>query len=385
MDVHLVTAAGVEERPVEELPALLDRGDGLVWVDIPSCDSAAVRVLSDVFGFHPMAVQDCVERNRVPKVHAYADHVFVVLHAPERGDRGHVHYIELDQFVGRHYLVTVHGPVNPAVKPAVALRETRAVLSRIEAGRLRPATPFELSYAIVSALTRHQEDYVEAVTSDVWRLEQQVTGGRIGDPEEFVNELFRARHGLLAVRTMAALSGAIYGRMTTLARISPEGNRLVVDIADQFDRVRSVADGEREYLQGVIEFYRTVLTLHAMLVGQAQSEEVQHLTQASYAQNEEIKKISRGRDLLRADPRRHRVRHELRPHAGAALDRRLPVRADRHGAGIRRALHGVQAAGMAVTASSSLVPCGTSLHSWTAHGRGTESGGQVGGELEQCG
>jgi hypothetical protein len=28
-----------------------------------------------------------------------------------------------------------------------------------------------LSYAIVSALTRHQEDYVEAVTSDVWRLE----------------------------------------------------------------------------------------------------------------------------------------------------------------------------------------------------------------------
>jgi len=80
--------------------------------------------------------------------------------------------------------------------------------------------------------------------------------------------------------------------MTTLARISPEGNRLVVDIADQFDRVRSVADGEREYLQGVIEFYRTVLTLHTTLVGQAQSEEVQHLTQASYAQNEEIKKIS---------------------------------------------------------------------------------------------
>src|SRR5450759_2082177 len=170
MDVHLVTGAGVEKRPVDELPALLDRGDGLVWVGIPSCDSAAVRVLSDVFGFHPMAVQNCVERNRVPKVHAYADHVFVVLHAPERGDRGHVHYIELDQFVGRHYLVTVHGPVNPAVKPAVALRETRAVLSRIEAGRLRPATSFELSYAIVSALTRHQEDYVEAVTSDVWRL-----------------------------------------------------------------------------------------------------------------------------------------------------------------------------------------------------------------------
>jgi magnesium transporter len=292
MDVRLVNDEGVEERPVEELAALLDREDGLVWVDISSCDKEAAQVLSKVFGFHPMAIQDCVERNRVPKVHAYPDHVFVVLHAPERGERGHVHYIELDQFVGRNYLVTVHGPLNPAVAPGAALRETRAVLTRIEAGRLRPSTPFELSYAIISALTRNQEAYVEAVTSDVWQLEQRVTGEHVGDPEEFLNELFRARHGLLAVRTMGALSCAIYGRMTTLTRISPEGQRLVADIADMFDRVRSLADGEKEYLQGVIEFYQTVLTIKAALVGQAQNEEVKRLTEASYAQNEEIKKIS---------------------------------------------------------------------------------------------
>ena len=115
----------------------------------------------EVFGFHPMAIQDCVERNRVPKVHVYPDHVFVVLHAPERGRRGHVHYIELDQFIGPNYVVTVHGPLNPAVDPQVALRETRAVLRRIEAGRLAPSTPYELSYAIVSALARKQEDYIE--------------------------------------------------------------------------------------------------------------------------------------------------------------------------------------------------------------------------------
>jgi magnesium transporter len=292
MDVRLVTAVGVEERPVDELPALLDGDDGLVWLDIPDCDAAAVRVLTEVFRFHPLAIQDSVERNRVPKVHVYPDHVFVVLHAPERGERGHVHYIELDQFIGRNYLVTVHGPINVAVDPAVALRETRAVLTRIEAGRLRPTTPWELSYAIVSALTRHQEHYIERMTTDVWQLEQRVTGGRVGDPEEFLNELFRARHGLLAVRTMGAVSAAIYGRLTALTAASSVGQRLVADIADQFDRVRSVADGEREYLQGVIEFYQTSLVINAALVGQAQNEEVQRLTQASYTQNEEIKKIS---------------------------------------------------------------------------------------------
>ncbi|WP_214322635.1 magnesium transporter CorA family protein [Nonomuraea sediminis] len=292
MNIRLINSTGVEEHPVEELPTLLKREDALVWVDIPSCDRDAAQVLSDVFGFHPMAIKDCVGRNRVPKVHAYLDHVFIVLHAPERGQRGHVHFVELDQFVGKHYLVTVHGPVNPAVKQECTLRETDAVLARIQAGRLKPTTPWELSYAIVSALVRNQEAYVETATIDVWNLEQRVTGGEVGDPEEFLNQLFRTRHGLLSVRTMGALSAAIYGRMTNLTRISPEGQRLVVDIADQFDRIRAVADGEREYLQGVIEFYQTVLTIKAALVGQAQNAEVKRLTEASYAQNEDVKKIS---------------------------------------------------------------------------------------------
>jgi magnesium/cobalt transport protein CorA len=274
------------------LAGLLGHADGLVWVDIPGCDDDATRVLTEVFCFHPLAVRDCVERNRVPKLHAYADHVFVVLHSPEPGPRGHVHYVELDQFVGRRYLVTVHGPINPAVDPNVAVRETRAVLARIQAGRLRPANGFELSYAIVSALTRHHEDYVEAVTKDVWRLEQEVTGGELGDPEEFVDELFQARHGLLTVRTMAALSAAIYGRMATLSRVSPDAHKLVADMADQFERVRSVADSEKEYLQGVIDFYQTVLTVRATLATQAQNEEFRQLTEASYAQSEQVKKIS---------------------------------------------------------------------------------------------
>ena len=171
MDVRLVTDHGVEDRPPEELAALLRRETGVVWVDIPSCDEGSARVLSEVFAFHPIAIRDCVERNRVPKVHGYGDHALIVLHAPERGQRGHVHYIELDQFIGRNYLVTVHGPINPAVDPQVALRETRAVHARIAAGRFRPGSAFELSHAIVSALARNQEAFVEVVTRDVWQLE----------------------------------------------------------------------------------------------------------------------------------------------------------------------------------------------------------------------
>jgi magnesium transporter len=193
-----VQVGGSDQHPVEDLAALLDRDDGLVWVDVPVCDEAAARVLAEVFGFHTLAIRACIESNAVPKVRAYPDHVFVVLHAPEPGSGGHVHYVELDQFIGPRYVVTVHGPVTPAVSQEASLRQTRGVRRRIEAGRVRPSSPFELSYAIVSALAQCQEAFVETVTREVWPLEQRVTSGHLGDPEQFLEELFGTRHALLA-------------------------------------------------------------------------------------------------------------------------------------------------------------------------------------------
>ena len=258
MDVHLITEAGVEQRTPEDLPALLERREGLVWVDIPRVDAEAARVLAEVFGFHPLAIQDCENRNHVPKVHVYPDHVFIALHSPELGKGGHVHHLELDQFVGPGYLVTVHGPLDPEVIPELAFRETSAVLKRVKAGRFRPASSFELSHAIVSAMTRHQEEFLGILALEVGLLEQRVMGEEHEDPEQFLEELFRARHGLIAVKTMAALSREIYGRMATLTRFVPaDAQPMVADIADQFERIKGMADGETEFLQAVIEFHQS--------------------------------------------------------------------------------------------------------------------------------
>jgi magnesium transporter len=257
MDVRFVSDEGIQRHPVGELERLLARDDGFVWVDIPSCDEEAARVLSEVFGFHPRDVRTCIERNAVAKVRAYPDHLFVVQHAPELGTGGHVHYVELDQFIGPRSVVTVHGPLNPAVPPEAAVRETRAVLGRIEAGRLRPGSPSEVSYAIVSALAEGQEAFVETVTRQVWTLEQRVTSGQLGDPEQFLEELFATRHALLAVSNMATLGHQLYRRMSALARFVPADHQpLVADLVDQFARVAGVADGQVRYLEGVIEFLK---------------------------------------------------------------------------------------------------------------------------------
>ena len=258
MDVHLITDAEVSQCAVEDLPELLERRDGLVWVDIPRVDREAAQVLAVVFKFHPLAIQDCENRNHVPKVHVYPDHVFTALHSPELGKGGHVHHLEIDQFVGRGYLVTVHGPLDPAVPAEAALRETGAVRKRVESGRLRVSSSFELSYAIVSAVARHQESFVATLAQEAGLLEQRLMGDEIPDPEEFLEELFRARHELLVVRTMATLSREIYGRMVSLERFVPGASQaLVADLADQFARVSGMADGQKEFLYGVIEFYQT--------------------------------------------------------------------------------------------------------------------------------
>ena len=258
MDVWWIGDDSASRRGIDEIDDLLARTDGWVWVDIPSFDAAADRLLATVLGFHPRAVQDCAQRNHVPKVHAYADHLFLVVHSPEVSQGGgHVHYVELDQFVGTRYLVTVHGPLNPAVQLETALRQTGEAAHRLQSGRLRPASPYALSYAIVSAVVRHEEELTGSLARDVGLLEQRVMAGADEDPELFLDQLFKARHKLLTVRTMAAQTREVYGRLVRVAGFVPkEAALLFDDLVDQYDRLRAIADGQLEFLHGVTEFYR---------------------------------------------------------------------------------------------------------------------------------
>ncbi len=258
MEVRVIGPDRAEVVGIERLTDVLADPDALVWLDIPTSDGEAVDILREVFGFHPTAIRECVDRQRMPKVHGYADHVFVVLHAPAIGEHGHVHYVELDQFIGQRYLVTVHGPTNPAVAPDVPLQNTDAVWARIRAGRLCPTRPMQITHAITTAMTLGMEETLETVTADVWSLEQRVTAGQMGDPETFLDEMFRTRHSLLAVANIASTALEVHQRMDSVARSLDSADRaLLADCADEFHRVHRMATEQRDYLQGVIEFYRT--------------------------------------------------------------------------------------------------------------------------------
>jgi Mg2+ and Co2+ transporter CorA len=259
--VWFLSSDGIEEHTSEELPDLLTRPDGYTWVDVPTWDDEAHRLLTETFDAHPMVIAACRDRNHLPQSHRYARHAFVVLHSVVFGRPGHVHMLELDQLVSSNYLVTVHGPLNPQVDPAEALTETEGVRRRIEAGRFKPAGPSELSYAIGTAISRRQRALIGEVAEKIPALETRVIGGEFREPEQLLEELFLIRHELLTARTMGAQSHDVYARMASLARSADSADlSFVSDLADQFDRVRSIADGESQFLFGVINLYQTRVT-----------------------------------------------------------------------------------------------------------------------------
>jgi magnesium transporter len=248
---------GVSLRELAELPDLLGRTDGFLWLDVPVWSEQADDILTNLFCFHPMAIEDCRNRNHIPRVHVYADHLFIVIHAPEIGTGGHVHYLELDQFIGKHYLVTVHGPLNPKVPIEAALRETQTVAQRMDRGRLRPSSPFGLTYAIVSSIARRESALVGEIARQVGLLEQRVMAASAEEPQEFLTQLFTARHELLTIKTMAAQGGEIYRRAIKLTSFAPpQGLELMKDLLDQYERVASISQAQLDFLMGVTEFYR---------------------------------------------------------------------------------------------------------------------------------
>lgn len=127
----------------------------------------------------PEAIRDCAQRNQVPNVHVYGGSCVRGAARPACRRRRARALRRADQFIGPRYLVTTHGPLNPAVDPAAAMVEVTAGLHRLESGRPRPTHAYELSHALVSVLTGRLRDYTAELTRDVWRLEQRVTAGHL--------------------------------------------------------------------------------------------------------------------------------------------------------------------------------------------------------------
>ena len=47
MDARWISPSGIEACQWADVPSLLERDDGFVWVDVPSCDEAKAQLKSE--------------------------------------------------------------------------------------------------------------------------------------------------------------------------------------------------------------------------------------------------------------------------------------------------------------------------------------------------
>src|SRR5205085_5355105 len=94
----------------ERAAALLARGS-FFWLDLDRPSEDDFEILRDVFGFHPLAVEDSEQFDQRAKLDDYDDFVFIVVYgaAPD-GDR----LVEVHCFYSKRFLLTVHHDDTPA-------------------------------------------------------------------------------------------------------------------------------------------------------------------------------------------------------------------------------------------------------------------------------
>ncbi len=110
-------------------PAWIQPGSGVsVWVDLDQPTPEESRVLSDVFQFHELAIEDALSELHHPKIESYGDYLYLILHGIDFSASEHCFTTkDIDFFLGAQFLVTVHPGVSRSIGKigAVCSRDAR--------------------------------------------------------------------------------------------------------------------------------------------------------------------------------------------------------------------------------------------------------------------
>ncbi len=149
-------------------PAWLKPGSGVwVWVDLDRPTAEESRILSDVFHFHEVAVEDALREYHHPKVESYGDYLYLILHAIDFSAPEHCFKTkDVDFFLGAQYLVTIH----PGVSDSIG--KIGEMCSR--SNRVLAEGPGVLLHRIVDAMVDNYRPEIEELAERLDELESEV-------------------------------------------------------------------------------------------------------------------------------------------------------------------------------------------------------------------
>ena len=247
--------SGLTEHGTEDIATLLQREEGLVWVDVPALDQTAASIFRDVLRFGEESIESSSRLSLVPRFKRYENYVGLTIHSLD--SQGHL--LELDEFVGTNFLVTVHAAAHGIAEETV-LRETARVRDRIARDGYRPSSPTELAIAIVEEIATWLETYLEEIAFRSGGLDRQMREGEVKDRQGFLEELNNTRHELLTVYNRASQTAEGARQMARAGEpVLGQDAAAFEPLATRFESLRKICENERDFANGVLEHYQSVV------------------------------------------------------------------------------------------------------------------------------
>ena len=241
-----------EGHAIADLPALLQRPDRVVWVDLSSGNKEEIAILTGVFRFHPLAIEDCVSRRHSPKVDDFKDYLFILSHGvhPDSSAR-EFKTRTLSLFVGRSFIVTFHRD------------KSRSVEFTMESARHNARVMAEGPDSVLHAILDYQVDQYLPVLEIFEKKIDDVEGRIFTAPtEEVLTDVLAFKRSLMRLRRIAGHQRDILIRL--VRREFPVIDEKAIyglrDVADHLVRITDLADTYRDIVAGALEAHLSIVS-----------------------------------------------------------------------------------------------------------------------------
>lgn len=103
--------------PEEQIHEYIRDAEHVTWVDVEDPGEREIAMLLEEFGFHPLALEEAAKGEQRPKIAEYKGYIRVVTHGvAASAGAPQLHASEVDIFIGRNYVVTIHRGPLPALE-----------------------------------------------------------------------------------------------------------------------------------------------------------------------------------------------------------------------------------------------------------------------------
>ena len=238
-----------EDLDIDALRLVL-ADEGLhVWIDLNNpTDEECRQVFTELFNFHPLAIEDAMAGKQFPKIDDYGDYVFMTVHGVDYTHEERFCTLDLDIFLGKDYVVTHHSEDLPGMETAIQrLRDNRVIRSK---------TIDRVVYRIIDGLVDNYQPLLNEIHLEVEALEDEVFSEKVRSPEVML-EFRNLRHDIMR------LGQVVRPQREVIARIAHGEFRFIRpyllpyfrDINDNLRRLEGATQEYTEQLFLMIDLY----------------------------------------------------------------------------------------------------------------------------------